>query len=89
MVEESRRLWLRLNYKANDTDRCELIKMMRVEYGEDSTAYFIIKEYERLCEYRVRLERNDKYYKSMHHDSDQDENDQDDSDQDDSDQDND
>ena len=72
MNEESRRLWLRLSYKANDSDRQALIETVRMEYGEDSTAYAVIVEFERLCENRLRLERRDRYYKSMHKESDED-----------------
>lgn len=72
MSEECRRLWLRLSYKANDSDRQALVEMVRMEYGEDSTAYAVIVEFERLCENRIRLERRDRYYKSMHKESDED-----------------
>lgn len=72
MNEECKRLWLRLSYKANDSDRQTLINMMRMEYGDDSTAYAVIVEFERLCEIRLRLERRDRYYKSMHRESDDD-----------------
>ncbi len=70
MNEECRRLWLRLSYKTNDSDRQALVEMMREEYGENSTAYAVILEFERLCENRLRLERRDRYYKSMHIESD-------------------
>ena len=72
MYDECRRLWLRLSYKANDSDRRELIKLMGIEYGKESTAYVIIKEFERLCETRLGLERKDRYYKSMYIESDDD-----------------
>lgn len=72
MKEESKRLWLRLSYKANDSDRQALIEIMRVEYGENSTAYGLIVELERLCDNRLRLERRDRYYKSMYKESDED-----------------
>ena len=70
--EECRRLWLKLSYKANDSDRQELINVMRAEYGEHSTAYHVITEFEHLCQNRVKLERRDRYYKSMHLESDDD-----------------
>jgi len=72
MKEESKRLWLRLSYKANDSDRQALVEMMRIEYGENSTAYAVIVEFERLCENRLVLERKDRYYRSMHRESDDD-----------------
>lgn len=72
MNEECRRLWLRLSYKANDSDRKALIEIIRIEYGKDSSAYAVIVEFERLCNNRLRIERGDRYYKSMHIESDED-----------------